>query len=267
MVAPEVSSGAAKMCCDQMALADFHVVHGDPALIGAAPHGIVDGELGVDFYAVALAIGADNIVVGARAAADVHVAAGYGAGACAVTGGAVDVDIVQADPAVLGAAPGGVANLDLLQNVDAGQVAIALHGVVFGARAAADVQGGAGDQALGGLGAGGAVLVDVVQADPALIGAAPAVAGFQDGNPVAIAVGALLDGGGCSALADVQLRCGDDALGAAGGGRGAGCGSSSAGIGGAGGRAEAYVVQTDPALISAAPAVAGFRPVTLSPFL
>ena len=254
-------SGEAFLCVCQRASADFHVVHGDPALVGAAPLGGAEGELCVDLNGIALVIGADDIVAGARAAADVDVAAGNGAGACALAGGAVDVDVIQADPPVLGAAPGGVADLDLLQNVYTGHAGIVGHGVVVGARAAADVQSGAGDDALGGVGAGGAVLVDVVQADPTLIGAAPAVAGLQNGDPVAVGVGTLLRGIRRSAFTDVQLGSGDNALGAA-GGCGVVCGriAGVAGIGiCAGIAAEAYVVQADPALIGTAPAVAGLQ--------
>ena len=137
--------------------ADAYIVHADPALFRAAPGHIVDGKLRQNLDLVTAAYRADRIILGARAAADVDIITGNRTGSRAVTLGAVDVNIVQADPAILGAAPGRSVQGDLLQNIDSRQLTLSRHRLIGGARAAADIQLGTNHKSLGGLGAGGAV--------------------------------------------------------------------------------------------------------------
>lgn len=125
-------------------LAHADVVHADPAVLDAAPVGAVNFELCQNLNFIACAQAADCFVAGAGAAADIDVVAGDNTGACTVSFGAIDVNIVQRDPALVGAAP----TVDLLQNIDACAGCIAADTAVTGAGAAADVQALAQDDAL-----------------------------------------------------------------------------------------------------------------------
>ena len=116
-------------------LAHGHIVHADPALAGAAPGLFADLEDRQDLDGIAAVGHALALVSSAGAGADIHIVTGNGSGARAFALGAVNIDVIHADPAVLGAGPGGFADLDLLQNVDAVAVVQALDPVVVGAGA------------------------------------------------------------------------------------------------------------------------------------
>ena len=134
---------------------------------------------------------------------------------------------------------------------------VGANGSVIGTRTAADVQGGGDvDNTRRGVGAGGAVLIDVAQGDPAVLGPAPVAALFIDFDSGAVGQTtypiAVLGGVG----ADVQFLGNDDALGNHGGAAVAGgIIVSAVGAAATGGAAGVDIVQTDPAVAGAAPAV------------
>ncbi len=255
----------------------IHISHADPALVGAAPGHAVIGELLQNGYAVALGVSTHGIVALAGATADIQTAAGgYSTLGGVGTGGAVLIDIAQADPALAGASPVAA----LLQDLHPVAVGVTAQTVTVLAGGAADVQLLGGDNApqlhggaavagdIGGTAAGvsgvagivcgvvGAAGVDVVHLDPALVGAAPAILGFQNGDHVTLVIGAHNVTVGAALAADDQTAGGDDALNALGGGAAIGsrlCGSGGsgsvqiAGVGIAVLDIHLYVIHDDPA--------------------
>ena len=145
---------------------------------------------------------------------------------------------------------------------------------IAGAGTAADVQLIAGDDTLGGLLAGGAILIDIIQADPAVLGTAPVSALFQD-----LHAGAGLQSADTLAVsgrigADVQLGSGNDTLKLNGGAAVAGVGlivliliGIVVGCGGAAGIAGGHIVHQDPALVVLPQPFLVSRMVTTSPLL
>ena len=190
-----------------LALIHVHVLQADPTLIGTAP-------CAADFqnlYLVVLGILADGFIGGACALTDVQGAGGDLTGAGGVGGrgaGGGNGDIVQTDPTLVGAAP---VALDL-QDGDLLTLLVGTDLIIGGACALADIQGGGidGDGVVDlhgsrvGGGGTGAALDNVVQADPALVSAAPVTLDFQDLDLLTLGVVAHVIVGGAGAIADVQ---------------------------------------------------------------
>ncbi len=242
-----------------------NVIQADPAVFDVAPFGVANlkdeqnGNLIIFFQRT------DGIVLGAGTAADVQLVSSDIAFQLFIAAGAIHIDILHGDPAVLGAAPGGAIVGELLQNHDPVAIIQGTDRSIVRAGTAADVQVAASDDALGSILTGGAVLIDMIQADPALADPAPVAALFQDLNTGALVQAAhsvCVEGG---IAADVQLRSGDNALELDGGAAVAGVGGS-AGIGigvgvgiGAAGVAGGNEVHQNPTFIGLAPAILDFH--------
>ena len=220
------------------------MLHADPALAGMAPgdvanlFGLVDGDH------IVLLILAHHGVIGTRALADAQgaggdVAGGTLDGGIAAGGCAVHGHILQIQPALVGAAPGGGTNRGGLIDVDHFVLLAGARHIIAGAGTLADFDG------IGGDGAGVGHL-EILQADPAAGNTAPLDAVHGDDliklHKAALLQGADLGVGRTCALADGQAgRRSDHAL----------CHN------GLGFRpVQRHIVHADPALGDAAPAVA-----------
>ena len=97
----------------------------------------------------------------------------------------IHLHVFHADPALVGTAPAVLG----LQNLDLVALDVAAQGIGILVSALADVQGVCGNSAglagsCGGITGSGIVHLHILGVDPALIGAAPAVLGLQNGNLV-----------------------------------------------------------------------------------
>ena len=192
-------------------------------MVDSAPGGAVHSFPALDGYLVAVFQRANNAVVRTGAAADPQTAVGSdGAGdfvvvaagirAAGVVGGTgtAHIYILHTDPALTGAAPGYTVIGKLLKNVDGIALGVGTDGSIAGAGAAADVQtASSSNGAFCGVGAGSSVLIDVVQADPALVGTTPTAALLVNLYAVAVGIAAQTVAVLGSRSADIQLL-GDD---------------------------------------------------------
>ena len=273
------------------------VGHADP-LVGAdaAPLSAVDGDALIDVHGGAAGKAAHAGVVRARAVTDVQVGVGtdgtggnHGAAAAGVGAGAgadgAELDVVHADPALVGLTPDHTVCIALRVDLYHGALGVVGDGGVAETRAAADAQASSGDGA-GLIGGGGAIVaagafpdhaagasgasgiagasgvgaggiqLHIAQGDPAVIAdAAPEGAANVDGliDAYALAVIGGADHGvvGACAAADVHAGVADHGAGGHDGGAAAGAAGIAAGGGTAGNIVG--VGELQPAVNAAAP--------------